>query len=440
MREPIKVLSCFDGISCGRVALERAGFLIDKYYAAEIDPHAIKVAKLRFPDTIHVGSVTKIQIKSHFDLIIGGSPCQGFSKAGLGLNFEDPRSKLFFEFVRLFREAKAINPNVKVMLENVKMVAEWRDIITQYMQVGEPVLINSALVSAQNRKRYYWTNINNGDIGQPDDLGIVLRDILVDDGIPFTKDHGILKERNDNKSTNVDANYFKDMDNHGQRTMILKGRVEGISYLKNGDVRPFRDDSKKSSLSEIGTITNPNNKSSSVIASHAPKVLIESKPIKGVINPTETDGIETVNPRKEDGTQTYQQDRVYNEGGKIPALTAELSGRFNVLLTDQQVDRAKARYAYKKFKSGNTRGNMQFPDSIWNKAKTLIASQTTSIRETTHIPAGELLYRKLLPIECERLQTLPDNYTEGISNTQRYKCIGNGWTIDVIVHILKHWK
>ena len=172
----MNVLSLFDGMSCGRIALERAGIEVGKYFASEIDKHAIQVAKENYPDTIHLGDVQDIMYPESLDgikidLIMGGSPCQGFSYAGKRLNFDDPRSKLFFEYARLVKECK---PKY-FLLENVRMKQESQDVITEILGV-EPVAINSSLVSAQNRVRYYWTNIPN--LKQPEDKGIVFKDIL----------------------------------------------------------------------------------------------------------------------------------------------------------------------------------------------------------------------------------------------------------------------
>jgi len=170
------VLSLFDGISCGQVALHRAGIPINKYYASEIDQRAVKVTQRNWPKTIQFGDVTKIR-KEHFmspiDLLIGGSPCQGFSFAGKQLNFNDPRSKLFFEFVRLREE---LQPKY-FFLENVRMAKESKDVISKYLGV-EPVFVNSALVSAQNRQRLYWTNIPG--FVMPEDKGVLIRDIIQD--------------------------------------------------------------------------------------------------------------------------------------------------------------------------------------------------------------------------------------------------------------------
>lgn len=172
------VLSLFDGISCGQIALQRAGIKVNEYYASEIDKEAISIAKNNFVNTKHIGSVTNVFAKDlpKIKLIMGGSPCQGFSSSGKGLNFEDPRSKLFFEFVRLIKECE---PEY-FLLENVKMKKEYQDIITEHLGV-EPIEINSNLVSAQNRKRIYWTNIPN--VTQPKDKGIFLKDIVEDNYI-----------------------------------------------------------------------------------------------------------------------------------------------------------------------------------------------------------------------------------------------------------------
>ena len=156
----MNVLSLFDGHSTGYLALQRAGIKIDKYYASEIAPNPIRISEKHFPDIIRLGDVTKVRAEDlpKIDLIIGGSPCQGFSRAGKCLNFEDPRSKLFFEYVRILNEIRSVNPDVKFFLENVKMKTEWIRVISD--SVGaEPIDFNSKVVAPQNRERMYWTNI-----------------------------------------------------------------------------------------------------------------------------------------------------------------------------------------------------------------------------------------------------------------------------------------
>lgn len=175
----MKVLSLFDGIGCGRLALKRAGIKVDSYDAYEIEKNAIKATQTNFPDVIHHGDVTKedfTKYKGKIDLLIGGSPCQGFSSSGKQLNFNDPRSKLFFEYVRAIKECQ---PKY-FLLENVVMKKEWQDVISSYLGV-EPIEINSSLVSAQNRRRLYWTNIPN--VVLPKDRNIKLEDILEDVGM-----------------------------------------------------------------------------------------------------------------------------------------------------------------------------------------------------------------------------------------------------------------
>lgn len=170
----MNVLSLFDGMSCGHVALERAGIKVDNYFASEIDKNAIEVTMKNYPNTIQLGDVTKWREWDlpRIDLLIGGSPCQGFSRQGKGLNFDDPRSKLFFEFVKIKNK---LNPKY-FLLENVVMKKEWSNIMTEYMEL-EPIEINSKVLSAQNRPRLYWTNI---PFDIPEDQGILLKDILDD--------------------------------------------------------------------------------------------------------------------------------------------------------------------------------------------------------------------------------------------------------------------
>ena len=175
----MNILSLYDGISGAMVAIQRAGIVIDNYYASEIDKYAEAVSKYHFPNVIRLGDVTKILGKDlpNIDLLIGGSPCTGFSRAGKGLNFNDPQSKLFFEYVRLLKECKP----TYFLLENVKMKKEWRDIISEYVGV-DCIEINSSLVSAQHRTRLYWVNI---PIEQPEDRKIMLKDIVLSDVMPI---------------------------------------------------------------------------------------------------------------------------------------------------------------------------------------------------------------------------------------------------------------
>lgn len=166
------VLSLFDGMSCGQIALNKLGIKYDNYYASEIDEPAMSVTQFNYPNTIQMGSITELQSSQlpKIDLLFGGSPCQSFSNAGNGTGF-DGKSGLFYDFVRLLKECKP----TYFLLENVKMKKEWQDIISEELGV-QPIKINSNLVSAQNRERLYWTNIPV--VGQPEDKQIYIEDIL----------------------------------------------------------------------------------------------------------------------------------------------------------------------------------------------------------------------------------------------------------------------
>jgi len=290
---PINVISLFDGKACARVALERAGIPVGNYYASEIDKYAMLIAKKNYPDIQHVGDVTKLQHVdwTGIDLLCGGSPCQGFSFAGKQLNFNDPRSALFFEFVRIWNEIKAVNPNAKFFLENVKMKKEHQEVISKLLGV-EPVFVCSSLLSGNKRKRLYWTNIDG--FKMPLDKGLALGDFI----------------------------------------------------SKEGDFK---------------------------------------------------------------------------------------------YLNDKEIIRAIQNHSAKTWKSGNKMGAVRFPTDIKGKGKCLTTVRIKGDRSQNHID-DTFGIRLLSILEYERLQTLPDNYTQGVSDSQRYKMIGNGWTIDVIVEFFKHLK
>jgi DNA-cytosine methyltransferase len=305
----VKVLSLFDGMSCGRIALERKGLNVEAYGASEICKYAMTVAKLRWHDVSHIGDVCSVKVKDLSfvpDLLIGGSPCQGFSRAGKGLNFDDPRSKLFFEYLRVLNECRELNPNVKFLLENVEMDRWCEGVITEALNV-QPLKINSALVSAQNRERLYWTNIGPryqdltgtyiSEIPQPKDLGIVLKDIIEEGALEREKTYsidtrrfnllmeneeleqraiGIRKLGNCNPSgRGMNGNIF-DIEgkcptlttNKGEGPKI--GRMVGLSISDTG-IRPFTKSG--GGVQEIGTIAYLNGKAMCITKEHAPKIL-----------------------------------------------------------------------------------------------------------------------------------------------------------------------
>jgi len=242
----MNVLSLFDGMSCGQIALDRAGIGVTNYYASEIDKYAIQVTQHNYPNTIQIGDVAQVKgiDLPKIDLLIGGSPCQGFSFAGKQLNFCDQRSKLFFEFARLLKET---NPKY-FLLENVKMKKEYQDIISKYLGV-EPITINSALMSAQNRIRLYWTNIPRSK--QPEDNYIYLKDIL---------EHGVVDR---DKSYCIDANYFKGGNlkqyfEKSRRQLVFEKPERICSYGKGGQgQRVYNENGKSVTLSALGEVREP---------------------------------------------------------------------------------------------------------------------------------------------------------------------------------------
>ena len=198
----MNILSLFDGISCGQVALERANIKSDNYYASEICADSIRVAKGNYPNTIHLGdvlSLNSLQLEKlpKIDLLIGGSPCQDLSKAKTdGKGLDGTKSKLFYEYVRILNWIREFNnPNVKFLLENVKPTKETELIMTAELKSKRPIVIDSVLVSAQRRKRLYWTNINDGEIDQPLDKGLKISDIIYDNTYKQFRDQRIEKSK-----------------------------------------------------------------------------------------------------------------------------------------------------------------------------------------------------------------------------------------------------
>ena len=401
--KPLRVLSLFDGISCGQVALERAGIPVEVYYASEIDKYAIQVTQKNYPNTIQLGDVTKIdftQYEGKIDLLIGGSPCTNLSIAGNRKGLEGDESRLFWEYVRAIKECK---PKY-FLLENVESMSDKdKEIISQELSCY-PIMINSSLVSAQNRKRYYWFNwglmqynlfgFPTCDIPQPKDKGILLKDIL-ESGLSYQGKSDCLTARY--QGATFPHDYFRN-----QRTQVAEP-VCVNSQSGRGD-NPTAQPSIQDRIYDV------NGKSISLTTSFLPNI---AEPV------------------------IYQLPRGYCGGGikknKSPALTTS-QWQYNNLIVNKKPIRLSQ---YEKSK-----GQGQRVYSVNGKTVTINANGGGQGGKTglykIDLPDGEYIIRKLTPVECERLQTLPDNYTEGISNSQRYKCIGNGWTVDVIAHIFKH--
>jgi len=230
----MNVLSCFDGISCGQIALNRAGIKYKNYYASEIDKYAIKVTQENYPDTIQLGDIRKWKEWKlpKIDLLLAGSPCQGFSFAGKQLNFDDPRSKLFFKFVDILKHFK---PKY-FLLENVKMKKEYQDKISELVGY-EPVLIDSALVSAQSRKRLYWSNLK---ITQPTDKNILLKDIVHENNNEVL-DIEIQNFNINPSGKGMNGDVYSILKNKSRTLTTNKGEGQKISVCIKEYIVPFND-------------------------------------------------------------------------------------------------------------------------------------------------------------------------------------------------------
>ena len=353
----LNVLSLFDGMSCGRIALERAGIKVNNYYASEIDKYAIQVAKHNYPNIQHIGDVTQVKSTQlpKIDLCIGGSPCQGFSFAGKQLNFDDPRSKLFFEFVRLLKEC---NPKY-FLLENVKMKKEWQDIISKELGV-EPIEICSSLFSAQQRKRLYWTNINV-DLSKLPKSNNVIADVL-DLPIKNKREDKILMSKSD----------FK-----------VKVRK---NYIDKKELALFLRSYKTKTINEISVFCN------------APKTMVE---------------------------HWFRTDNSFS----IPDAEYWFKLKECLKIEDCKYDKAVTEFELKN----NSFDMAKRIYHIDGKHPTL-TTLTGGGQRKTITDGNEMFY--LNPEHCEKLQTVPLGYTKTASERQRFRMLGNGWTVDVIAFIL----
>lgn len=422
----MNVLSLFDGMSCGQQALNRAGFKIDKYFASEIDKHAITVTMANYPETIQLGSVVDVNGYDlpKIDLLIGGSPCQSFSFAGKkkgmttkdeqqiltlehylelkneGFEFEG-QSYLFWEYMRLLTEVRTKNPNVFFLLENVLMTENWERVLTGAIGV-HPIEINSARVSAQNRRRLYWTNIGLqpaglfGDlesiIQQPKDKGILLKDILQDNPNAkyYLSDKAIDFYKKNNKKNIESGNGYRFEPTEGNRkSKVLKTTYdmdanyifcEPISekyYLSDKMLEYYEKNNEKNKAENLGYMFEPTegNKKSFTITTKEGKLEYNNFIIC-----------------HSGQSEVVEMDFRHDEGFRI----------------------------HEDGKTGTLRARARNDESC---------GQLTQVNKRI---------RRLTPVECERLQTVPDNYTNHVSDTQRYRMLGNGWTVDVIAHIFNY--
>ena len=417
----MNVLNLFDGISSGMVALERASIPVTKYYASEIDKYAIQISQKNYPNIIQLGDVTNWQQWdidwSKIDLLIGGSPCQGFSRSGLGLNFEDPRSQLFFVFVDILNHIKKYNNSIKFLLENVVMKKEWADIITNYLGVNY-IAINSNLVSAQNRNRLYWANF---PITQPEDKEIFLRDVVFQDVYPFVL-HNLYGGFNETK-----VRVFEDK-SPTIRTAAGGGHIPSLVFKgnrKNGLIEKI--DKALPLCSSDWRGINRNQNQNMVVN------------VEALVNSEEAIEYMGVASRGRFFEGKQQQMAELNGMGKANSITTVHKDSM-LCNVDELIHSDKAiEYMNRTVKDGRNHWDFAHHSDIKDeKSATVVANFFKGI--PYNVFKDWNCIRKFHPIECERLQTLPDNYTEGVSNTQRYKAIGNGWTIDVITHIFECMK
>ena len=485
----MNVLSLFDGMSCGRIALDRLGIKVDNYYASEIDKYAMKVSEANYPDIIQVGDVTQLDTSTlpKIDLVMGGSPCQGFSVAGKGLAFDDPRSALFFEFVRCVKELK---PKY-FLLENVNMKKEYLNIITEYMGV-EGIKINSALVSAQNRQRWYWTNITG--IEQPEQRGIVLRDILEGDAEEpmYSNIYGGFGEKKPrehfDKSVTIRANSgggsipnvkLKDFDKNLARMTTKEGKAYCLTASYQAAVP--HNSLARSQRSMIPVITGGALRARSVNADGKNVAWKETKP-KQMLELRKDDKSNAISSVTKDSVVVTKPNQInpskkeYISKKSVEKYVEDVNSEFNDPYNKKTVKGDKSTTLRTNSSNGNmwvnekaikeinevvsTKPNQINPSKKEFAARTNVGklpekSQTIKSQyyksskanferqgtfHATGVQSVDLTWRKLTPVECERLQTVPDNYTNHVSNTQRYKMLGNGWTIEVVCHILKKIK
>jgi len=409
----MKILSLFDGISCGRLALERAGIPVEKYYASEIDKYAIQVAQKNYPDTIQVGDVTKLNYLEllDVDMVIGGSPCQDLSIAKQNREgLRGARSGLFWKYVEAL---EVIRPKW-FLLENVaSMRNEDRDAITETLRKIYPetecIMINSALVSAQQRKRYYWTNWH---VEQPRDKGILLKDILESGSGVDVSQYGTNWHKTTDKSSTLMARDYKGFGNQCQTGVAvpcaMRTREDELGKFKRVETK---DDGKANSLTSVQTDSMVAEKITPFVESKLPDIEKKFGEVPPMFNP-------------------YNKQKITD---KAPTQTAQCGSqtKSSTVMMFQPVRIGEL--------DGLGKGQANRIYSVRGKSVCLNANGGGGGAKTglykVDLPDGDYIIRKLTPVECERLQTLPDNWTEGVSNTQRYKAIGNGWTVDVIAWI-----
>lgn len=410
----IVVLGLFDGLSGGQIALNRLGAKIDKYYASEIDKYAIAVTQYNYPNTIQLGDVTKWEEWdidwSEIDMVTGGFPCQSWSVSGKQLGDKDPRGMLFWTMLDIIKKVREHNSSATFLIENVKMKKEFEQYITfhteQALGTVHKILVDSALVSAQSRKRYYWTNIEG--VTQPADKGICLQDII--------------------ESVNPDS---------------IKSYCIDANYFKGGNLKQYFEKSRRQIVFDtpiqVGHI-NQNHRGSRIYATNGKSVTLAASgggwgmKTGLYLDTTATGAAERVRYGS-DGKSVVRTE--LRDDGKSNSVIAENKAKY--LLAEMQVPITFSRHEH--LSGAELDKSLPLEASNWrglnrNQRQTAVASDLDS---------DQIVVRMLTPIECERLQTVEDNWTKlglfdgkvkEIAKTNRYEILGNGWTIDVIAHIM----
>ena len=464
-------VSLFDGMSCLQLALNKIGKIPTKYFASEVDKYAMQVTMANFPNTMQIGDVRNVKGSDigFVHLLAGGSPCQSFSFAGKrkgmstkdnieiltldhylelkNQNFEfEGQSYLFWEYMRILEELRTINPNIKFLLENVVMGEKWQKILTRAIGIN-PIQINSALVCAQNRNRLYWTNIAAepdglfGDlvckIQQPKDKGILLKDILETD----VADKYFLSGKMLDYLNSRKANYNNGKINYKTENDIAScinassGAIDisdNIIIDTNRKARCFTTGGNSGGLhSQMDLIQcvamrgrNPEN----------PKSRVAGLPTEQQLEPRNDGKTNCLTSVQKDNLIAYGCDYRKDEG-----LRVRKSEKSATLKAQSRED------IYGNLLMLNENQKKKFDHNPnTDKAGCLTLAQGRAGSSDEYMDAVSKIakiqgnIRRLTPIECERLQTVPDNYTNHVSDTQRYKMLGNGWTIDVIAHILSY--
>lgn len=418
----MNVLSLFDGKSSAYTDMELAGLPVNNYYSAEVDKFAIKASECLYPNQVRLGSVLdwrewNIDFSS-IDIMFGGFPCQAWSLAGKQMGDKDERGALFWTMLDIFKHVQQLNPDVIFMMENVKMKKEFEQYITFHTEQAlghvNKHLINSALVSGQNRKRYYWTNIEG--ITQPEDRGILLKDILedeVDEKFFYSQKSIDYMERGNEKwmqAGNRRADRYTQDENTPKSFTITANIHKGVpyNYFKCGAIRgrykecgatqqqlEMRKDDKTNALTTV-------QKDNVVVRFCQPRQFNKDSLCHHAADATDIKGNESIK-------------RVYADSGKAPTLTT-MGG-----------------------------GHREPKVIVRNKSKTVRSSGRGSYDRHEWDSISNCHYRKLTPRECFRLQTVPEHFIDkllasGLSNTQLYKIAGNGWTHEVVAHMLRFIK